>query len=107
MVDSKKEVLYLRDMAWKAESVTQVSRSGKFHGVDAVNEVWRYEEELSYHRTMSIYFMEKESAFTGAGCATSDCFFDTVHLSKKMLEKVRLPWRHDWMSLHAFTLRSI
>lgn len=43
---SEKDALYLRDMAWKAESVSKMFCTGMFEGKDAVQDVWRQRESM-------------------------------------------------------------
>lgn len=45
---SETEVLYLRNVVWEAAIVKQMFQSGMFDDEDAVKEVQRLEEKMSY-----------------------------------------------------------
>lgn len=99
---SKKERLHLRNVPWKAMSVTHISRSGMFHGEDAVKGVWRCGEHMSSQSIRDVYFMQKGTALMGAGYAIVDWVSDSMRFPKKLLVSMGLSFHYKRISLYVF-----
>lgn len=98
---SQKEVLYFRNMKWKADSVKKMFISRMSDREDAVKEVWEHLEEMLYEDIKEIHFLQKRTEFMGAGYTILESFSSLIRFSK-LLKSAGLFANYGMMSLHAF-----
>lgn len=102
MFVSKKEVLFHRNIVWRAASVKHIFHPGMFYREDAVKKVWGQREKMSNRGREDEYFMQKTAEMIGAGYDILEIFGDPIHYPKKLLKSDRPPSNYERMSPHAF-----
>lgn len=73
-----------------------------FHGEDAVEQVWRDEENLPYQCIGDNYLTQKRAEMTGLRYIIVELFAGSMCFAKKLLESPGLSVSNEKISLHSF-----
>lgn len=95
------EVLYLRNVVWKAVSVTKMSRSVINDGDAAVKETWTDGKKISSQGIAVMYSVQKKIQLVGAGYAILDWLTEPIRFPNKLSECARVSSNYKRALLHA------
>lgn len=99
---SKREMLYFRNIVWKAASMKQMIHSKMLDDENTTSEVLRHEYNIIYQYVVDGYFMQNRIVVMKAGYAVLKWLVDMTRYLEMVLISPKLPSSYERMSLHEF-----
>lgn len=87
-------------MVWKGVSFKEMFYSGISNGADAVKDVRRYGEKMSYTGIGDVYFTRKTAELMSDRYAILKILADPMRFLKKSLKKSGFLRNHERITLH-------